>query len=46
MDKIDFPYRSSSHLPFLHVVAESESWAKYDPDGIITTCEKSTTAAL
>jgi len=32
MDKIHFPYRSSSHLPFLHVVAESGSWEKYDLD--------------
>ncbi|HXP95006.1 MAG TPA: ABC transporter substrate-binding protein [Candidatus Binatia bacterium] len=29
MDKIKFPYRSSSHLPMLHVVAESGSWEKY-----------------
>lgn len=32
MDKIHFPYRSSSHLPFLHVVSESGSWEKYDLD--------------
>jgi ABC-type nitrate/sulfonate/bicarbonate transport system substrate-binding protein len=32
MDKINFPYRSSSHLAFLHVVAESGSWRKYDLD--------------
>lgn len=29
MDKVNFPYRSSSHLPFLHVVAESGSWEKH-----------------
>src|ERR1700761_7141732 len=29
MDKIHFPYRSSTHLPFLHVVGESGSWEKY-----------------
>lgn len=29
MDKIRFPYRSSSHLPMLHVIAESGSWEKY-----------------
>ena len=29
MDKIHFPYRSDSHLPFLHVVAESGSWEKH-----------------
>lgn len=29
MDKIQFPYRSYTHLPFLHVVAESGSWEKY-----------------
>jgi len=29
MDKVQFPYRSDSHLPFLHVVAESGSWAKH-----------------
>ena len=32
MDKIHFPYRSSSHLVFLHVVAESGSWERYDLD--------------
>lgn len=31
-DHIHFPYRSFSHLPFLHVVAESGSWEKYDLD--------------
>ena len=31
-DHVHFPYRSSSHLPFLHVVAESGSWAKYGLD--------------
>ncbi len=29
MDKVNFPYRSSSHLSFLHVVAESGSWEKH-----------------
>lgn len=29
MDKIKFPYRSSSHLPMLHVIAEAGSWEKY-----------------
>jgi len=28
MDKIHFPYRSNSHLPFLHVIQESGSWEK------------------
>jgi ABC-type nitrate/sulfonate/bicarbonate transport system substrate-binding protein len=32
LDKVSFPYRSSSHLVFLHVVAESGSWAKHDLD--------------
>ena len=29
MDMVHFPYRSDSHLPFLHVVAESGSWEKH-----------------
>ena len=29
MDNIAFPYRSSSHLMLLHVIAESGSWEKY-----------------
>ncbi len=29
MDKIAFPYRSSSHLVLLHVVAESGAWEKH-----------------
>ncbi|HEX4990572.1 MAG TPA: ABC transporter substrate-binding protein, partial [Candidatus Binatia bacterium] len=29
MDKVHFPYRSESHLPFLHVVGESGSWDKH-----------------
>jgi ABC-type nitrate/sulfonate/bicarbonate transport system substrate-binding protein len=29
MDKISFPYRASSHLVLLHVVAESGAWEKY-----------------
>lgn len=32
MDKINFPYRSSTHLPLLHVISESGSWAKYGLD--------------
>jgi len=32
MDKIAFPYRSSSHLVLLHVVAQSGAWAKYGLD--------------
>lgn len=28
MEKIHFPYRSESHLPFLHVVAASGAWEK------------------
>jgi len=32
MDKVNFPYRSDSHLPFLHVVHESGSWAKHGLD--------------
>lgn len=29
MDHVAFPYRSSSHLPLLHVISESGSWAKH-----------------
>jgi ABC-type nitrate/sulfonate/bicarbonate transport system substrate-binding protein len=29
MDKVHFPYRSESHLAFLHVIAESGSWEKH-----------------
>lgn len=29
MDKVSFPYRATTHLAFLHVVAESGSWAKH-----------------
>src|ERR1700742_2533960 len=32
MDKINFPYRASSHLALLHVIAESGSWEKYGLD--------------
>jgi ABC-type nitrate/sulfonate/bicarbonate transport system substrate-binding protein len=32
MDKISFPYRSSSHLLLLHVVAESGAWEKHGLD--------------
>lgn len=28
-DHVHFPYRSQTHLPLLHVVAESGSWEKY-----------------
>jgi ABC-type nitrate/sulfonate/bicarbonate transport system substrate-binding protein len=29
VDKIQFPYRSHTHLPLLHVIAESGSWEKH-----------------
>jgi hypothetical protein len=29
MDKIQFPYRSESHLAFLHVLGQSGSWEKH-----------------
>ena len=29
MDKVQFPYRTSSHLSLLHVIAESGSWEKH-----------------
>ena len=32
MDKISFPYRASSHLALLHVVAESGAWEKHGLD--------------
>jgi ABC-type nitrate/sulfonate/bicarbonate transport system substrate-binding protein len=32
VDKISFPYRASTHLNLLHVVAESGSWAKHGLD--------------
>jgi len=32
MDKISFPYRATTHLAFLHVVAQSGSWAKHGLD--------------
>ncbi len=32
MDKISFPYRSSSHLVLLHVIAELGAWEKYGLD--------------
>src|SRR5712672_1190398 len=32
MDHVAFPYRSSSHLVLLHVVAESGAWEKYGLD--------------
>lgn len=32
VDHISFPYRAPSHLPFLHVVAESGSWRKHGLD--------------
>jgi ABC-type nitrate/sulfonate/bicarbonate transport system substrate-binding protein len=28
-DHVSFPYRSETHLPFLHVVSESGSWEKH-----------------
>lgn len=32
MQKIHFPYRSSSHLPLLHVIGQSGSWEKHGLD--------------
>jgi ABC-type nitrate/sulfonate/bicarbonate transport system substrate-binding protein len=32
MDRVAFPYRSSSHLVLLHVVAQSGAWEKYGLD--------------
>jgi ABC-type nitrate/sulfonate/bicarbonate transport system substrate-binding protein len=32
MDKISFPYRASTHLNLLHVIAESGAWAKHGLD--------------
>src|SRR6202043_1097470 len=32
LEKISFPYRATSHLVLLHVVAESGSWEKYGLD--------------
>lgn len=32
MDKLLFPYRSPTHLPLLHVIAESGSWEKHGVD--------------
>ena len=32
MDKVNFPYRSDSHLPFLHVVHDSGSCEKHGLD--------------
>ncbi|HUB95354.1 MAG TPA: ABC transporter substrate-binding protein [Stellaceae bacterium] len=32
MDKIAFPYRSSTHLTLLHVISESGSWEKHGLD--------------
>lgn len=32
MDKILFPYRSATHLPFLYVLGEAGSWEKYGLD--------------
>jgi len=29
VDKVAFPYRSSTHLPLLHVIAESGSWERF-----------------
>jgi ABC-type nitrate/sulfonate/bicarbonate transport system substrate-binding protein len=32
VDKVAFPYRSSSHLPLLHVISESGAWEKHGLD--------------
>jgi ABC-type nitrate/sulfonate/bicarbonate transport system substrate-binding protein len=32
IDRISFPYRASTHLNLLHVIAESGSWAKHGLD--------------
>src|SRR6266700_4543574 len=32
VDKVSFPYRSSTHLNLLHVISESGSWAKHGLD--------------
>ena len=32
VDKVSFPYRSSTHLSLLHVIAESGAWAKHGLD--------------
>jgi len=32
VDKIAFPYRSNTHLPLLHVIAQSGSWEKHGLD--------------
>jgi len=32
VDKVSFPYRASTHLNLLHVVAESGAWAKHGLD--------------
>lgn len=32
VDKIQFPYRTNTHLQLLHVIAESGSWEKYGLD--------------
>lgn len=32
MDKVAFPYRSSTHLPLLHVIGQSGSWGKHGLD--------------
>lgn len=43
MDRISFPYRSSSHLVLLHVIAESGAWEKHglqvDYDRYISSSE-------
>ena len=43
MQRVNFPYRSSTHLTLLHVVAESGSWEKYglevDYDRYISSSE-------
>jgi ABC-type nitrate/sulfonate/bicarbonate transport system substrate-binding protein len=32
MDKVSFPYRSATHLAFLHVVGEAGGWARHGLD--------------
>lgn len=32
MDRINFPYRSSSHLALMHVIAETGAWTRHDLD--------------
>ena len=41
MEKINFPYRSETHLPFLHVVGQSGAWEKH---GLQVDYDKSITS--